>query len=263
MKLIRRIFSRFSREDREFYSLVRSLLNIRPDNIEVYKLALIHRSASVVLPDGTLANNERLEFLGDAVLETIISDFLFLEYTGESEGFLTQMRARIVSRTSLDEIAHRIGLDGHVIANFNGAYSHKHLYGNALEALIGAIYLDKGFDFTKKYVIHDILVKHVDLGDLLFTDSDFKSRLIEWCQKSKREIRFRTMHDEESTVQHPVFISCIIIDGIDLGQGKGASKKEAEQKASYIVTQIMSDEVGDFFLDSIDSRMEQNDEANG
>lgn len=247
------IFSKYSREDREFYRSISSLLDLKPRNIEVYKLALIHRSASVALPDGTMANNERLEFLGDAVLEAIVSDFLFLEFTDQTEGFLTQIRSRIVSRSSLDEVAHRIGLDDHIIANFNGAYSNKHLCGNALEALIGAIYLDKGYDFTKKYVIEGILRKYVDFEDLILTDSDSKSRLIEWCQKSKREIRFQTIHDEESTMQRPVFVSGIIIDGISMGRGKGASKKEAEQMAAHIVMQMVSDEVGDFFLDSIDN----------
>jgi len=252
------LFRRYNKQDKEFHRTVRSLLGLNPGNIEVYKLALIHRSASVALPDGSMANNERLEFLGDAVLEAIVSDFLFLEYTGQTEGFLTQIRSRIVSRSTLDEVAHRIGLDDHIIANFNGAYSNKHLCGNALEALIGAIYLDKGYDFTKNYVIDGVLKKYVDFEDLILTDSDSKSRLIEWCQKSKREIRFQTMHDEESTMQHPVFISGIIIDGISMGRGRGASKKEAEQKAAHIVMQMVSDEVGDFFLDSIDS-LEQSD----
>lgn len=246
-----------SREDRKYHDLIRSMLGIRPGNIDVYKLALIHKSASVVLPDGTHANNERLEFLGDAVLETIVSEFLFLEYTDQTEGFLTQMRSRVVSRSSLDEIAGLIGLGDHIIANFNGTYSHKHLSGNALEALIGAIYLDKGYEFTNRFVIEDILKKYIDLDEIVFNDSDFKSRLIEWCQKSKREIRFHTVHAEKSTMQHPLFVSGIIIDGINMGQGMGSSKKEAEQKASYIVTQIVSDEVGDFFLDSIDSTMEE------
>lgn len=252
---------RFTGEDRKFYKTIKSILGITPGNIEVYKLALIHRSASVTLPGGTAANNERLEFLGDAVLETVVSDFLFMEYTDEPEGFLTQIRSRIVSRSTLDEIAGRIGLGDHIIANFNGAYSHKHLSGNALEAIIGAIYLDKGYDFTKDYVINHLLGRYVDLDNVLETDSDFKSRLIEWCQKSKREIRFQTAHDEDSTMQHPLFIANIIIDGMDMANGRGASKKEAEQNASYLVMQMVSDEVGDYFLDSIDHTAEC--QANG
>lgn len=254
--------SRFGR-DRKFYGIIREMLGIVPDNIEIYKLALIHRSASVVLPDGTAANNERLEFLGDAVLEAIVSDFLFMEYDAEPEGFLTQMRSRIVSRTSLDEVARAIGMDRHIIANFNGVYSHKHLMGNALEALIGAMYLDRGFDFANRVVIDNILRMHIDLRNMAMTESDFKSRLIEWCQKSKREIRFQTSHDRESTQQHPKFVSTIIIDGIELGRGCGLSKKEAEQKASFSVTQVVGDEIGDYFLETIDTSVERISGKNG
>ncbi len=247
---------RFGR-DREFYDVVRHLLGITPDNIELYKLALIHRSASVVLPDGTHANNERLEFLGDAILEAVISDFLFIEYPDQPEGFLTRMRSRIVSRTSLDEIARRIGLDKYIIANFSGSHSHKHLFGNAMEALIGAIYLDKGYDFTNRLLINHILRDNMDMGEMTSTETDFKSRLIEWCQKSKREIVFRTGPDAGSSHKAPMFVSTVIIDGIELSNGCGTSKKEAEQKASCAVTQILNDDVGDYFLNTIDSSFEK------
>ena len=261
--LIKRYWrARFS-HDRDFYRIIRQTLGIVPDNIELYKLAFIHRSASITLDDGRAANNERLEFLGDAVLEAIVSEFIFIEYREEPEGFLTQMRSRIVSRASLDEIARAIGLDRLIVANFNGTYSHKHLPGNVLEALIGAIYLDKGYDFTNRIVINNILRNYVSMDDIAITESDFKSRLIEWCQKSKREIRFETSHDTDSTMQHPRFRSTIIIDGIELGHGHGTSKKEAEQKAAFTVTQLVSDEIGDYFLDSIDISVEQYAERNG
>lgn len=258
----RHIMARFGR-NRDFYRVIRQTLGIVPDNIELYKLAFIHRSASISLPDGRAANNERLEFLGDAVLEAIVSEFLFIDYREEPEGFLTQMRSRIVSRVSLDEVAREIGLDRLIVANFNGSYSHKHLPGNVLEALIGAIYLDKGYNYTNRIVINNVLRKHVDLEDMALTESDFKSRLIEWCQKSKREIRFETSHDCESTLQHPRFRSTIVIDGIELGHGSGSSKKEAEQKAAYAVTQIVSDEIGDYFLDTIDTSVEEYARQNG
>lgn len=259
----RRFWGRFGK-DREFYRTLRELLGVTPDNIDLYKLALIHRSASVMLPDGSAANNERLEFLGDAVLEAIVSDFLFIEYPEHTEGFLTQMRSRIVSRASLDDISMRMGIDNHIVANFNGNNNHKHLSGNALEALIGAFYLDKGYDFTNRFVINGILRGHVDLGDITQTETDFKSRLIEWCQKSKRSIHFRTVSDGDSTSCNPRFLSKIIIDGIELGHGAGTSKKEAEQKAAWAVTQIVgNDEIGDFFMDTIDMSLEKYNEGNG
>ena len=262
-EFIKRPLRRRFGKNKAFYRTIHSLLGITPDNIDLYKLAFIHRSASVTLPDGTLANNERLEFLGDAILEAVVSDFLFIEYPEQTEGFLTQLRSRIVSRISLDELARKIGIDNLIVANFNGAYAHKHLCGNALEALLGAIYLDKGYNFTNRFVINNLLANHLDVGDMSHTESDFKSRLIEWCQKSKREINFRTVHDSGSTMQHPKFHCTIIIDGIELGHGDGASKKEAEQKAAFSVTQIISDEVGDYFLDTIDISMEKYNSENG
>ncbi len=259
----RQIRKRFGR-DREFYAIVDDLLGITPDNIELYKLALIHRSASVMLPDGSPANNERLEFLGDAVLETIVSDFLFIEYPEQTEGFLTQMRSRIVSRASLDNISSEMGIDRYIVANFSGAYSHKHLNGNAFEAIIGAVYLDKGYDFTNRFVIDGVLRRYVDMSDIAETEVDFKSRLIEWCQKSKRSIHFNTATDGESSMRNPRFLSKIVIDGIELGHGTGSSKKEAEQKASWAVTQIVgNDEIGDFFMDTIDTSFEQYTAGNG
>ncbi len=255
---IKRIFRKRFGKDREFYAVIDRLLGITPDNIELYKLALIHRSASVTLPDGAPANHERLAFLGDAVLETIVSDFLFIEYPEQTEGFLTQMRSRIVSRASLDEISSKMGIDKYIVANFNGTYSHKHLNGNAFEALVGAIYLDKGYDFANRFVINDVLRRYVDLGDITSTEVDFKSRLIEWCQKSKRSIHFNTASDETATMRTPRFLSKIVIDGIELGHGTGCSKKEAEQKAAWAVTQIVgNDDIGDFFMETIDLSFEQ------
>ena len=261
---IKRQYRRFFSQDRKFYATIHRLLGITPDNIELDKLALIHRSASVTLPDGNAANNERLEFLGDAVLEAIVSEFLFIEYPEHTEGFLTRMRSRIVSRASLDDISDRMGLAKHIVANFNGTCIHKHLCGNALEAMIGAIYLDKGYDFTNRFVINDILRCHVDLSDITNTEVDFKSRLIEWCQKSKRSIHFHTVSGESSTLRNPTFNSKIIIDGIELGHGSGNSKKEAEQKAAWAVTQIVgNDDIGDYFMNTIDMTFERYNSGDG
>lgn len=250
--------------DKAFYKTLHDMLGIVPDNIELYKLALVHRSASVMLPDGKPANNERLEYLGDAVLEAIVSEYLFLEYPEQTEGFLTQMRSRIVSRASLNDISERIGLDRHIVSNFSGVCQHRHLYGNALEALIGAIYLDKGYDFVNRFVINDLLRRYVDLDDITNREVDFKSRLIEWCQKSKRSIHFNTVSGDGSSLRSPVFTAKIIIDGIELGHGTGGSKKEAEQKAAWAVSQILgNDDIGDYFLNTVDSTMERYSAANG
>lgn len=261
---IKRQYRKSFGKDKEFYKEIIDLLGIVPDNIELYKLAMIHRSASVLLPDGSHANNERLEFLGDAVLEAVTSDFLFIEYPEYTEGYLSQMRSRIVNRISLDSISSHMGIDRLIVSNMSHSTMIKHMGGNTLEAIVGAIYLDKGYDFTNRFVINDILRKHVNLGDVTQTDTDYKSRLIEWCQKSKRSIHFSTGADESSTSQNPVFRSKIVIDGIELGYGQGASKKEAEKNAACAVSQILgNDDFGDYFMKTVDESLESYNAKDG
>ena len=246
---------RFSR-DRRYYKILKEIFGIRPNNIDLYKLALIHRSASLFSQDGTAMNNERLEFLGDAVLETIVSDYLFIAFPLMDEGFLTQMRSKIVSRTTLNELCVSIGLAPHVMSH-SGGFIHKHLYGDAIEAMIGAIYLDKGYDCANRVIINNILDRHLNLDDMVATETDFKSRLIEWCQKSKHTIHFETGFDESSTSKNPIFRSAAVIDDMEVGYGLGASKKEAEQRAAYSVSQALTDQVGDSILDMVDSSLEE------
>ncbi|MDE6857246.1 MAG: ribonuclease III, partial [Alistipes sp.] len=166
-----------------------------PNNIELYKLALIHKSASLVLEDGNQINNERLEFLGDAVIEAVTSDYLFIEFPDRQEGFMTQLRSKIVSRQSLNEIARRIGLDTHIISHSNGNITQKHIYGDAFEAMMGAIYLDQGYEFVNRLLINNVYYRYLDLEDLSQEETDVKSRLIEWCQKHRYTIEFRTSGD--------------------------------------------------------------------
>jgi ribonuclease-3 len=228
------------------------MFGVRARNIELYKLALMHRSASIELPDGTHLNNERLEFLGDAILDAIVSDFLFIEFPGEDEGGLTRLRARIVSRTTLNELACSLGLDTRIIRHTGGSPVQKHIYGDALEAMIGAMYLDQGYNRTNRVVIGHTFRRHLDLENLVTAETDYKSRLIEWCQKSRQSVHFETGHDKKYTSQHPLFRSVVVIDGIEVGHGVGETKKEAEQNASQTVSQALSDEAGDWLLENID-----------
>lgn len=239
-------------ENRHYYKIIYDIFGICPNNIELYKLALIHRSASVFLPDGTTINNERLEFLGDAVLESIISEYLFIEFPYKSEGFLTQLRAKIVSRQTLNKLCANIGLSKHIISNAAGSVIQKHINGDALEAMIGAIYLDKGYYTANRTIITKILYKHLDMENMTDTETDFKSRMIEWCQKSKQKIYFNTLHTENSTAQNPQFKSIIMIDDSEVGYGFGSSKKEAEQKASQIIWEIFANDSGDSYLELVD-----------
>jgi ribonuclease-3 len=243
--------------NRHYYRIISDILGIYPNNIELYKLALIHRSASLVLPDGRTMNNERLEFLGDAVLEAIISDYLFLSFSDEDEGFLTKMRSKIVSRATLNDLCIKIGLAEHIVSH-SGGFTQKHLYGDALEAIIGALYLDKGYDCASRVMIGRILGRNLDIDTVTDTETDHKSRLIEWCQKSKHTIRFHTEMTEDSSYQKPVFRSVAFIDDMEMGYGIGSSKKEAEQHAAFSVSQVMSDKAGDDILDKLDRAVERN-----
>ncbi len=248
------MFSRFfhKRADREYYRLVRDMFGIRARNIELYKLALMHRSASIDLADGSHLNNERLEFLGDAVLEAVVSDFLFIEFPDEDEGGLTRLRSKIVSRSTLNSLACALGLDRHIIRHTGGSAVQKHIGGDAMEAMIGAIYLDRGFDRTNRALISCLFRRHLDLDHLVASETDWKSRLIEWCQRSRQTVRFSTDHDKKYTSQRPLFRSVVIIDGIEVGHGVGETKKEAEQHAARAVSEALSDEAGDRLLENID-----------
>ncbi len=255
--LLRPFKRRFGR-DRVYYGIIDDMLGFIPHNIELYKLALIHKSASLVLEDGRSINNERLEYLGDAVIEAVTSDYLFIEFPDRDEGFMTQLRSKIVSRQSLNALAVKLGLDRHVISNNGAGISQKHIYGDAFEAMMGAVYLDQGYEFVNRLLINNIYYHHLNIDDLTESETDFKSRLIEWCQKNHHRILFRTGHDKGSSPSHPLFYSTVLVDDIEVGHGSGDSKKEAEQQAAFSVAEYMSDEQCASLLDRMD-RLSQND----
>ncbi len=248
---------RFDKE-RDFYNYFYNTFGFTPYNLELYKLAMIHKSASVVLEDGTHVNNERLEYLGDAVIETVTSDFLYIEFPSKSEGFLTQMRSKIVSRTSLNGIAKSLGLHEMLIASANGSIMQKDVDGDAFEALMGAIYLDQGYDFVNRLLINRIYPEYLDLNKLLLSETDFKSRLIEWAQKEHHRIEFLTEPDAASKANKPLFHSTVVIGGVKVGHGVGESKKLAEQKAAQSVSQGgLTDETSDQILSRVDKYVEE------
>ncbi|MFI3321705.1 MAG: ribonuclease III [Rikenellaceae bacterium] len=226
------LYGRYFSENRHFYKIIYQLFGIRAANIELYKLAFIHKSASIKLGDGQVINNERLEFLGDAVIETVVSDMVYIEFPEEDEGVLTQLRSKIVSRASLNNISEQIGLSHHIIAQPNMSATNKNMAGDAFEAIVGAIYLDKGYDFANRLLINNIFSRFIDLDTINEIEVDFKSRLIEWCQKNKVKANISTtqstMFSEDG---HPAF-QCEITIGRVSCYGIGDSKKAAEQRAS-------------------------------
>lgn len=253
--ILRPIRRRFGK-DRAFYVAIDDMFGFIPHNIELYKLALIHKSASIELEDGRHINNERLEFLGDAVIESVTSDYLFIEFPEKDEGFMTQLRSKIVSRQSLNRIASKLGLDNYVISNAVGNTTQKHIFGDAFEAMMGAIYLDQGYDFANRLLINKIFKLHLSIDDILRSETDFKSRLIEWCQKNHYTIEFRTDSDHAASASRPMFHSTVFVDGIAVGHGVGDSKKQAEQNAAFSVSQdstaSINDENSARMLDTID-----------
>ncbi|MBO4870390.1 MAG: ribonuclease III [Muribaculaceae bacterium] len=198
----------------------------------MYKLAMVHRSSPVKLADGHWANNERLEFLGDAVLDTVVADYLYSIFPDKREGFLTSTRAKIVQRESLNRIGTLLRIDAHVRASSHSTSHNSYICGNAVEALVGAIYLDQGYKRVRRFIIDRIVKQHFDLDSLVHNESNFKSRLIEWTQKYRVAIDYElvdTMNDESG---NPIFKTAVMLGGIFAGDGTGYSKKESHQAAS-------------------------------
>ncbi|MFR9620393.1 MAG: ribonuclease III [Rikenellaceae bacterium] len=234
------------------------MFGFTPYNIDLYKLALIHKSASFELEDGTHINNERLEYLGDAVIEAITSDYLYIEFPTQDEGFLTKMRSKIVSRQSLNALSKSIGLHKHLIVSASNGSMQKNVDGDAFEALIGAIYLDMGYEFANRLLINKLYAQYLNMHRLVESETDYKSRLIEWAQKEHHAIVFETQKDVTSKVNAPMFHSVVKIDGLAVGHGIGSSKKEAEQMAAQSMSyDAFSNEVSDELLDRIDSYEQQ------
>lgn len=240
MNIIQSILHRFrplhTGADAPYYELVRRLFGVRAVNIELYKLALVHKSASVALEDGTSINNERLEFLGDAVIQTIVSEMLFLDYPAYDEGDLSKLRSRIVSRLTLNRVAVSLGLPDIVSAHpSNVGIGRQNLYGDALEALIGALYLDQGFDIANRVVAANIFAREIDIESMIATERDFKSRVVEWGQKYRFKVEFRSTECADHRDLAPHFECRLVVCGKECSHGEGRSKKEAEQIAAQYV----------------------------
>ena len=219
-------------KDKELYVFIHRITGYYPRDIKLYKPAMVHRSKPVKQKDGRWVNNERLEFLGDAVLDTAVGDFLYNTFPGKHEGFLTSTRAKIVQRESLNRIGNSLHLDNHVRATTHSSSHNSYISGNALEALVGAVYLDQGYKRCRTFIIDRLIKKHFDLNDLVKTEQNFKSRLIEWTQKYRVSIEYELVDTYSDADKNPVFRTAIILGGIFASDGVGYSKKESHQAAS-------------------------------
>lgn len=228
------LFSHLSPDDKALSDYIHNILGFRPKNIALYQLAFTHKSKSEESIGDYRLSNERLEYLGDAVLELVVGDYLFRTYPTQPEGFLTEMRSRIVSRVSLNKLAQKLGFDNHIKyrpENNHTGDSFRSLGGNAFEALMGAIYLDRGFEFSKHIIIDHILRVHIDLEQLQQTDINFKSKLLEWTQKRHKKLEFRLL-DETMESHRKTYHVQIFIDDKGYAECTDYSLKRAEQIAA-------------------------------
>ena len=232
--ILRLYYSNFSSQ-KEFYNNLYRLLGYFPANISLYNQAFLHNSSAEKI-DGlrTKNNNERLEFLGDAVLDLIIAELLFKKFPFQGEGFLTEMRSKSVSRKKLAQIAVDMGIPDYLKYDKSikkNKIALRGISGNALEALIGAIYLDKGYSFTLKFVKKRMVIPHLDFEQLKETTENFKSLLNQYAQKERKDLDFRVLEDSGSNNQKMYTIG-VFIDGEEIAKARGNSKKVAEQIAS-------------------------------
>ena len=221
------------RNDRQLYRSFYNILGFYPRNIELYKQALTHRSVNHKNNEGKNYNNERLEYLGDAILGAVVGDILYRHFSGKKEGFLTNVRSRVVQRETLGRLADDMGLTELIKSNLIGKTHNSYMAGNAFEALMGAVYLDRGYKYCVRFVSERILGKYINLEKIASKESNFKSRLLELCQKYRFEANFELLKEtrEEETLS-PLFLSRITIYGVECGRGSGYSKKESHQMAA-------------------------------
>ncbi|HLP04622.1 MAG TPA: ribonuclease III [Paludibacter sp.] len=209
-----------------------------PARIGYYQLAVQHKSVPAISPDGIPLSNERLEFLGDAVLNSVVADILYHRYENQQEGFLTNMRSKIVKRDSLNRLAVEIGLDKLVkVTKHVNAHANHNIYGNALEALIGAIYLDLGYGKCKQFVERRLFGSFVNLDKVAESEMNFKSKLIEWVQKRQLAIEFLLVDEVLEAGNKHVFKTRLLIEGVAVCEAAGSSKKESQQNASRLACQ--------------------------
>ncbi|MEL6922904.1 MAG: ribonuclease III [Bacteroidota bacterium] len=229
MKFIIRLYNYYLSKDKTLARRLRSLIGFTPTKLFIFKLAFSHKS-TVTDKSYAIQNNERLEYLGDAVLGTIVAEYLFKKYPNSNEGFLTKMRSKIVKRKSLNKIADKMGLDV-LLSQYNNTRLSRSMLGNALEALVGAIYLECGYNRTKKFVVSKILRNYLDIHELETFDDNYKSQLLEYCQKNGQTVSYKVLARYKFE-KRDRFKVAVLIDGKKLATADDFNKKSAEQTAS-------------------------------
>src|SRR6201991_1867412 len=230
---VSRLYKLYLSPHKKYVRILKNLLGFVPGNLSLYRMAFRHKSVAVNVKKGVKNSNERLEFLGDAVLGSVVAEVLFKLYPYEDEGFLTELRSKIVNRVNLNQLARKLGFEQLIEYDNRMVNSTRQgsLLGDAFEALVGAVYLDKGYDFTKNFLVNHIIKSHIDIHKLEQTETNFKSKLIEWCQRHSKDISFDLVEngDGENSKLFTVHAS---VDGDIVGLGKEFSKKSAEKLAA-------------------------------
>ena len=242
MNFLRRIVKPQNKEDVNFYYELKELLNFKPIKLTHYKKAFTHRSLKLVDRKGNPVNYERLEFLGDAILGSVIASYLYKKVPEGDEGYLTQMRSKVVSREHLNALGKDLELLKFVKSNVTNNQISENIHGNIFEALIGAIYLDRGYNYCHQFIYEQVILPYVDISKLEGKISSYKGFIIEWCQKNKKKHKFDS-YEDTGNQDKKHFSVRISIDGIIVAKGRATSKKKAEEIAAKRVYFSMQDKM--------------------
>ena len=227
------------RKDKELYLCLYKIIGFYPRKIDYYKTALLHKSIARRNEKGKPVNNERLEFLGDAILDAVVGDIVFEHFPGKREGFLTNTRSKLVQRETLGRLAQEMGIDELILSNGRGTSHNSYMGGNAFEALVGAIYLDRGYYACMKFMKKRILAQMINIDKVAYKEVNFKSKMLEWSQKNRVQMEFRLISQQKDDQGNQVFNYQIFIEGIEGCSGKGYSKKESQQMASKLTLDLL------------------------
>jgi ribonuclease-3 len=228
-----------SKADQKLIIAIKNIAGLTPSNLALYRLATMHSSLGRESDNGFKESNERLEYLGDAVLGAAVADYLFKKFPFKDEGFLTEIRSRIVNREALNLLARKIGVGNIVQYDSKNSHLQQVILGNTLEAIVGAIYLDKGFIRCRKFVFDKLIAPNYDLEAIVNSDSNFKSKIIEWAQREGNDVKFEIV-DVKKGRNHKEFTAQVIVNGEPKGTGYGNNKKKAEQDAAFKTCEMLN-----------------------
>lgn len=222
------------RKEKELYSSLYDIIGFYPHDISYYKLALMHKSVMRRNAKGKPVNNERLEFLGDAILDAIVGDIVYQHFPGKREGFLTNTRSKLVQRETLNKLAQEMGINQLILSSGHTSSHNSYMGGNAFEALVGAIYLDQGYNACMRFMNKRILAQMINIDKVAYKEVNFKSKLIEWSQKNKVRLSYEQVLQEKDKNGNPIFEFKVVLEGVEGCAGRGFSKKESQQLASKL-----------------------------